>query len=79
MRSVFNDYVCDQLHNRDEEVNMDYHWDIKDQRMKAERNQMRHIKTIVLILFFIKFIFIFISFLFLIFNVTKVFLHGKIH
>jgi hypothetical protein len=29
------------LHNREEEVDMDYHWENEDERMKAERNQMR--------------------------------------
>jgi hypothetical protein len=41
MISVFNDYVSEHLSNRDEDVDMDYHWEIEDQRMKAERNQMR--------------------------------------
>jgi hypothetical protein len=42
--SVFNDYVSENLPNREEDVNMDYHWEIEDQRMKAERNQMRYKK-----------------------------------
>jgi hypothetical protein len=43
MISVFNDYVSEHLLNR-EEVDMDYHWKIEDQRMKEERNQMRYKK-----------------------------------
>jgi hypothetical protein len=44
MISVFNDYVSDHLPNTIEEVDMDYHWDIEDRRIKAERNQMRYKK-----------------------------------
>jgi hypothetical protein len=44
MISVFNDYVSENLPNREEEVDMDYHWEIEDQRMKAERNQMSYKK-----------------------------------
>jgi hypothetical protein len=40
MISVFNDYVSDHLPNTREEVDMDYHWDVEDQRIKTERNQM---------------------------------------
>ena len=31
---VFHDYVSEHLPNREEEVDMDYHWEIEDQRMK---------------------------------------------
>jgi hypothetical protein len=41
---VFNDYVSEHLPNREEEVDMDYHWENEDQRMKAERNQIRYKK-----------------------------------
>jgi hypothetical protein len=44
MISVFNDYVSEHLPNREEDVDMDYHLDIEDQRIKAERNQMRYKK-----------------------------------
>jgi hypothetical protein len=44
MISVVNDYVLEHLLNREEEVDMDYHWEIEDHRMKAERNQMRYKK-----------------------------------
>jgi hypothetical protein len=30
------------LPNTREDVDMDYHWDIEDKRIKAERNQMRY-------------------------------------
>jgi hypothetical protein len=40
MISVFNDYVSEHLPNTREEVDMDYHLDIEDRRLKAERNQM---------------------------------------
>ena len=42
MISVFNDYVSEHLPNTREEVDMSYNWDIEDQRIKAERNQMRY-------------------------------------
>jgi hypothetical protein len=38
MISVFNDYVAEHLPNREEDVDMDYLWEIEDQRMKTERN-----------------------------------------
>jgi hypothetical protein len=38
---VFNYYVSEHLPNREEDVDIDYHQEIKDQRIKAERNQMR--------------------------------------
>ena len=44
MISVFNDYVSEHLPNREEDVDMDYHWEIEDQRRTAERNQMRYKK-----------------------------------
>jgi hypothetical protein len=40
MISVFNDYVSDHLPDTREEVDMDYHWNFEDQRIKTERNQM---------------------------------------
>jgi hypothetical protein len=44
MISVFNDYVSEHLPNTREKVDMDYHWDAEDRRIKAERNQMRYKK-----------------------------------
>jgi hypothetical protein len=41
MISVFNYYVSKHLPNTREDIDMDHHWDIEDQRIKAERNQMR--------------------------------------
>jgi hypothetical protein len=38
---VFNDYCSDHLPNPDENIDMDYHWQIEDQRLTAERNQRR--------------------------------------
>jgi hypothetical protein len=32
MISVFNDYVLEHLPDTREEVDMDYHWDIEDQK-----------------------------------------------
>jgi hypothetical protein len=40
MISVFNGYVSEHLPNRREEVDMDYHWNLEDQRIKIDRNQM---------------------------------------
>jgi hypothetical protein len=40
MISVFNDYVSEHLPDAREEVDMDYHWNLEDQRLKVERNQM---------------------------------------
>jgi hypothetical protein len=42
--SVFNEYVSKHLPNREEDADMDYHWKIEDQRMKAEKNKMRYKK-----------------------------------
>jgi hypothetical protein len=44
MISDFNDIVSEHLPNREEDVDMDYHWENEDQKMKAERNQMRYKK-----------------------------------
>jgi hypothetical protein len=44
MISVFNDYVLEHLPNRKEDFEMYYRWEIEDQRMKAEGNQMRYKK-----------------------------------
>jgi hypothetical protein len=44
MISVFNDYASEHLPNREEDCDMDYHWELEDQRMKAKRNQMRYKK-----------------------------------
>jgi hypothetical protein len=41
MISVFNDYCSEHLPNRDEEVDIDYHWQVENKRMIAERNQRR--------------------------------------
>jgi hypothetical protein len=82
MISVFNDYISEHLPKREEEDDMDYHWEIEDQRMKAERNQMRNKMEYMkqwyyyyIISNYFKFIFVI---LFFILNV-KVFLHWKIH
>jgi hypothetical protein len=40
MISVFNDYVSEHLPNTSEDVDMDYNWNLEDQRIKTERNQM---------------------------------------
>jgi hypothetical protein len=40
MISVFNDYAPEHLPNKENDIDMDYHWDIEDQMIKAERNQM---------------------------------------
>jgi hypothetical protein len=42
--SVFNDYISEHLPNTREEVEKDYNLEIEDQRIKAERNQMRYKK-----------------------------------
>jgi hypothetical protein len=44
MISVFNDFCSEHLPNKDEEVDMDYHWKIENKRMISERNQRRFIK-----------------------------------
>jgi hypothetical protein len=44
MISIFNDYVSEHLPDTSEDVDKDYHWEIEDQRMKGERNQMRYKK-----------------------------------
>jgi hypothetical protein len=41
MISVFNDYVSEHLPNAREDVNMDYLWNLEDQRIKTERNQIK--------------------------------------
>jgi hypothetical protein len=41
MISSFNDYSFDHLSNKEEEVDMDYHWQIENQRLPAERSQRR--------------------------------------
>jgi hypothetical protein len=40
MISVFNDYRSEHLPDTRDEVDMDYHWNLEDQRIKTERNQM---------------------------------------
>jgi hypothetical protein len=40
MISVFNDYVSEHLPDTREEVDMNFHWNLEDQRLKVERNQM---------------------------------------
>jgi hypothetical protein len=40
MNSVFNDYVSEHLPNTKDDVDMDYNWNLEDQRIKTERNQM---------------------------------------
>jgi hypothetical protein len=40
MISACNDYVSEHLPDTREEVDMDYHWNFEDQRLKVERNQM---------------------------------------
>jgi hypothetical protein len=44
MISVFNDYLSEHLPNTRGDVDMEYHWDAEDRRIKAERNQMRYKK-----------------------------------
>jgi hypothetical protein len=39
MISSFNDYCSDHLSNKEEEIDMDYHWQIEDQRLAAEHSQ----------------------------------------
>jgi hypothetical protein len=39
--SVFNDFCSEHLPHKDEEVDMDYHWQIENKRITAERNQRR--------------------------------------
>jgi hypothetical protein len=75
MISVFNHYILDHLPNREDDVDMDYFWDIEDQRINAERNQMRYKKHWY---YYVLLKNSFLSFLFLILNV-KAFLHWKIH
>jgi hypothetical protein len=41
MISSFNYYSSDNLSNKEEEIDMDYHWQIEDQRSAAERSQRR--------------------------------------
>jgi hypothetical protein len=41
MISVFNDHCSDHLPNKDEEIDMDYHWQVEDERLAAECNQRR--------------------------------------
>jgi hypothetical protein len=41
MISVFNDYCSEHLLNKDENIDMEYHWEIEDSRLNAERNQRR--------------------------------------
>jgi hypothetical protein len=40
----WSDYCSDHLPNRDEEIDMEYHWKIEDQRLTAKRNQRRFTK-----------------------------------
>jgi hypothetical protein len=40
MISVFNDYVSEHLPNTREDFDMDYNWNLEDQRIKTERNQI---------------------------------------
>jgi hypothetical protein len=44
MISFFNDYVSEHLSNTREDVDMEYHWDVEDRRIKSERNQIRYKK-----------------------------------
>jgi hypothetical protein len=41
MISVFHDYCSEHLPNKDEEVDMDYYWQVENKRIIAERNQRR--------------------------------------
>jgi hypothetical protein len=41
MISIFNDDCSEHLSNRDEEVDIDYHWQVENKRMVAERNHRR--------------------------------------
>jgi hypothetical protein len=38
---VFNHYCSDYLPNKDEDIDMDYHWNKDDSRLNTERNQRR--------------------------------------
>jgi hypothetical protein len=40
MISAFNDYVSEHFPDTREELDMDFHWNLEDQRMNTERNQM---------------------------------------
>jgi hypothetical protein len=40
MISVVNDYLSEHLPDTREEVDMNYHWNLEDQRIKVERNQV---------------------------------------
>ncbi|GMO12430.1 MAG: hypothetical protein Ta2E_00340 [Mycoplasmoidaceae bacterium] len=44
MISVFHDYYSEHLPHSEEEADSDYHWQIKSQRLLAERNQRRFLK-----------------------------------
>jgi hypothetical protein len=39
---VFNDYVSEHLPDTREDINMDYHWNLEDQRIKTERNPLKY-------------------------------------
>jgi hypothetical protein len=41
MISAFNYYCSDHMPNRDEEIDMNYHWQIEYQRLATECNQSR--------------------------------------
>jgi hypothetical protein len=43
MISVVNDYVSEHLRDTREDICMDYHLNLEDQRIKTERNQMVYI------------------------------------
>jgi hypothetical protein len=74
MISIFNDYVSEHLPNTREDVDMNYHWKIEDQRMNTEKDQMSYKKQWYLQNNSIKF-----YFLFFILNVITIFLDWKIH
>jgi hypothetical protein len=41
MRGYFHDYCSDPLPNREDEIDIDYHWEIEKNRLNNERNQKR--------------------------------------
>jgi hypothetical protein len=45
MISVFNDYCSEHLPDKDEDIDIDYHWQIEDSRLNSERNQRRFKKN----------------------------------
>jgi hypothetical protein len=57
MISVLNDCSSDHLPNRDQKIDMGYHWQTEDRRLSAEGNQGRFKKCQLISHFFLDFIF----------------------